>query len=269
MKDYYFDKGEAKLKDKKKDKQINAKIKKALGREYTQKQIDALSMADAELMLEVAPYLKDRPRAKIALDAHLFDIGAMSQEQFKTKLLNIVSDYNQEMKLPDYYDSRGNLLGTVTGTFAGTYTPSEDKITIKKAGKISTDVKTEDISYDRRKFISTLIHELEHRGAKLIDDIANRYGDEERDHKAIHFSDVVTDRELGIKYQGTGGGEGGDYYLQKKETYDLLRKRPEVAKRFPSIKKEAKEKFGFSTGYNKGGKVYSNQPRRVRISRGR
>jgi hypothetical protein len=262
---YIDEAGKVQLKDKKKNKKINAQIKKALGREYTQEQIDALSMADTELMLEVAPYLKDRPKAKIALDAHLFDIGAMPQKQFKTKLLNIVSDFNQETKLPDYYDSKGNL-NAVTGTFAGTYNSPKDKITIKKSGKIGEDLKTGEVDYDRRKTIFTLIHELEHRGAKLIDAIANRFGNEERDHKAIAFSDEVTAKDLGIKYQSKYKGDSGSFFEQQKETYDLLRKRPEVAKRFPSIKKEAKEKFGYSTGYNKGGKVYSNmQSRKVRI----
>jgi len=259
---YLDEAGEVQLKDKKKNKKINAQIKKALGREYTQKQIDALSMADTELMLEVAPYLKDRPRAKIALDAHLFNIGAMPQKQFKTKLLNIVSDFNEETKLPDRYDSQGNLMSAKTTNFAGTYNSTEDKIIIGKTGKIGEDLKTGEVDYDRRKTISTLIHELEHRGAKLIDAIANRFGNAEKDHKAIYFSDVVTDRELGIKYDGVDKGDSGVFFEQQEETYDLLRERPKVAKRFPSIKKEAKEKFGYSTGYNKGGKVYSNMKSR-------
>jgi hypothetical protein len=256
---YYLDEADkVQLKDKKKNKKINAKIKKALGREYTQKQIDALSMADAELMLEVAPYLKNRPRARIALDAHLFDIGVMPQEQYKNKLLNIVSNYNEQLKLPDRRDAEGKLISSISKRTIAEYDPAEDKIILGKSARVGKDLKTGKQDYDRRKTIFALLHELEHRGAKIIDAIAGRLGDTERDHKAIAFSDVVTAKDLGIEYDSSYKGNKDAFVEQQKETYDLLKKRPKIAKRFPSIKQ-----------YNRGGKVYSNQPRRVRISRGR
>ena len=34
---------------------------------------------------EIYPYLKDRPRAKIALDTHLFNIGVLPPNKYKIK----------------------------------------------------------------------------------------------------------------------------------------------------------------------------------------
>ena len=59
-------------------------------RKYTQKQIDALAgIADAEFIQALYPYTKDRPLARLGLDAHLFEAGQIDPDNFKQKLLKI------------------------------------------------------------------------------------------------------------------------------------------------------------------------------------
>ena len=56
-----------------------------------------------------------------------------------------------------------------------------------------------------------------------------------------------------------------EMYMDKR-----LKETPELAKRFPSITRKKKRKGGVvKSKYMRGGKIYTNQPRRVRISRGR
>ena len=69
-------------------------------RKYTQKQIDALAgIADAEFIQALYPYTKDRPLARLGLDAHLFETGQIDPDNFKEKILNIRQYTEQRMRV--------------------------------------------------------------------------------------------------------------------------------------------------------------------------
>ena len=86
-------------------------------RKYTQKQIDALAgIGDAEFAQTLYSYTKDRPLARLGLDAYLFEAGQIDPDNFKQKLLNIKQYPTQRLQRSD-----GNVV-------AGRYLREEDTI---------------------------------------------------------------------------------------------------------------------------------------------
>lgn len=152
--------------------------------------------------------------------------------------------------------------------------------------------------------IVTLLHELEHRGLDVLEKI-NKYDKYDSDyvespyerrlesyrdlpigeqmakemadeHQGIYTRDMRDYRRLGYVpdyrlmpspklsreyYPSAEIDVEQEMYMQKK-----LKENPELGKRFPSITRKKKRKGGvIKSRYMRGGKVYSNQPRRVRV----
>lgn len=239
-------------------------------RKYTQKQIDALAgIADAEFIQALYPYTKDRPLARLGLDAHLFETGQIDPDNFKQKLLNIRQYPDQRMGIkvgPNEYQEVGgiyNVSKDVIDLYASAFEYKDKTTGKRKKGK----------GYKGPGQIETLLHELEHRGYTFLEKVAplNDYlsfikkgsaAEEQSEHIAMRDREMQTAKDLGIEVSSapvSASDKMKDIVKkrQKKREREALQKSV-VKKRFPSIKQ-----------YNRGGKVYSNQPRRVRISRGR
>ena len=234
-------------------------------RKYTQKQIDALAnIGDAEFAQALYSYTKDRPLARLGLDAYLFEAGQIDPDNFKQKLLNIKQYPTQRLQRSD-----GNVV-------AGRYFREEDTIKLFADAFIYKDKTTgkrkKGKGYKGPGQIETLLHELEHRGYKFLNTIVpledyvnvatGSQADSEIQHIGMYDREAKTAKDLNIEREAVFNP---DDYTQKDLILNIQKEREKkglkssrVKKRFPSIKQ-----------YNRGGKVYTNQPRRVRISRGR
>ena len=255
----------------------SAKIYKAKSRVYNQKQKDILAMADTEFVAEIYPYLKDRPLAKLGLDSHLFDQGKLNAEEFKQKLLNITRDYHELVNLSEKgYVTTGGKIKTAS------YYPGLDKIELKKTAALTRkQYEPEGIIYqafEKKGLLQTLAHELEHRGSVLLDSIIPKSYKDPQDHGAIASRDEKMMKQFGDYYSRVSSYTPKKSLEAKqdkriKEAFEKGYVEPFIGMLSEEDKKRlSKRKLSRrypSTGYNRGGKVYSNQPRRVRISRGR
>jgi hypothetical protein len=231
-------------------------------RKYTQKQIDALAgIADAEFIQALYPYTKDRPLARLGLDAHLFETGQIDPDNFKQKLLNIKQYPTQRLQRSD-----GNVV-------AGRYLREEDTIKLFADAFIYKDKTTGETKigkgYSGPGQIETLLHELEHRGYKLLQKIVplEDYGYTAEgftggffEHMGMDERAKQTAKDLGMERE-TLFDPDSQGKKKKKEIKNIQKEREKkglkssrVKKRFPSIKQ-----------YNRGGKVYANQPRKVKV----
>ena len=250
-----------------------AKIYKAKSRTYNQKQIDALAMADTEFAAELYPYLKDRPLAKLGLDSHLFDQGKLSAKEFKQKLLNITRDYHELVNLSEKgYVTSGGKIKTAT------YSPDSDEIEYKKTAALTRKQYepkgTIYQAFEKEGLLQTLAHELEHRGSVLLDSMIPKSYKDPKDHGAISSRDLKMMKQFGDYYT-----RGSSYTPMKsleakqnkriKEAFQKGYVEPLIGMLSEEDKKRlSKRKLSRrypSAGYNKGGKVYSNQPRKVGV----
>lgn len=235
-------------------------------RKYNQKQIDALAnIGDAEFAQALYSYTKDRPLARLGLDAYLFESGKIDPDNFKQKMLNIRQYPNKRMG----YDLGGGKYEVI----GGTYNRTDDVINIYRDAFKYKDRKTgeEKIGkgYSGPGQIATLLHELEHRGYQFLNSIVpleeyvnvatGSQADAEMQHISMYDKEAKTAKNLNIEHETLFNP---DAYKKKNLVLDIQKKRERkglkssrVKKRFPSIKQ-----------YNKGGKVYSNmQSRKVKV----
>jgi len=178
-------------------------------KEYTQNQIDILSMADTELAAELYPYLENNPVAKLGLDSLLFEQGKMDPNNFKQKLLNIRTNPNIAKIYKALQEGRTDVRVSTT---AADYNRKTDQITMnilsgwyKTNPEITGEIPQNEFILtqgeygpERKKYAKTiwagahgkkgqiyrLIHELTHRGANYLQQILPEYSRESID-KAI------------------------------------------------------------------------------------
>ena len=244
-------------------------------RQYTKKQLAALSMADTELASELYGYLENRPFAKLGLDAYLYEYPKGE----KQKLLPI------ETVPQDQLGANTRVTGFRSPKSSAQYDPQKDRISMG-------------VGFSRNEQITSLIHELEHRGQQLFYKANPDYKvtnvSQDTFHAEIYKRDAETRKKLGLPPSSTYfyDPEKNKYYirdvergygrkeLNKMQAYGLrknlesqvnkfLKKSPAMfidgQPRYPSITKKKKRTGGIVNKYARGGKTYSNQPRKVRV----
>ena len=265
-------------------------------RQYTKKQLAALSMADTELAAELYPYLENRPMAKLGLDAYLYEYPKGE----KQKLLPI------ETIPQDQLGSNTRITGFRNPKSIAQYDYKKDEI--KMSQKLFKPVDKYE-SYQeyserqpmamRKEQIAILIHELEHRGQKLFykanPDYKETNVSQDTFHAEIYKRDAETRKKLGLPPPSTYfyDPEKNKYYIRdaergygrkeltKMQAYGLrknlenqvnkfLKKNPAMfidgQPRYPSITNKKKRTGGIVNKYARGKKVYTNQgPRKARI----
>ena len=217
----------------------------------------ALQLADNELASELYPYLKNRPMAKLGLDAHLFEAGKIKPKEFKQRLLDIKTNYRQFLTLAK--DEVTNI--------AGTYDSDEDSIVINKLAEYPRLlVKRDGKEYvqtgkhsPRKGRIETIIHELAHRGYALLDQLVPEdYKGPESwyyEHRAMTPGDIDTADQLGIHtFAKTGIKEEHANKYTKHRLKKAAKENPYITQRYPSMK----------NSFKLGGKVYKNNVRKAK-----
>ena len=268
------------------------------------KYLAGINIADTEVQAELYKYLKNRPLAKLGLDAYLFyfrkDPSLMKEKEMRN------------MPLPIYRVGQNEL----DGDHRAEYT-SKDEIKMgpdADRGSFIDPVrlgmpKSAGIQEEktRDQYIKFLIHELEHRGGQFLKDWekenAFRYIKKDGsnpierdrkldprkfDHGAISYYDYKHAEDFPDAAVSTppkrGAGSILDYIPSAKAAAARNRRikrmfedDPTVRERFPSVnyktlKTTVKALEGFKKGgvvknkYATGGKVYANQgSRKVRI----
>lgn len=266
-------------------------------RQYTEKQLAALSMADTELAAELYGYLENRPMAKLGLDAYLYEYPKGE----KQKLLPI------ETIPQDQLGSNTRVTGFRSPKSIAQYDYNKDKISMSQ--ELFTRPVDKYKSYQkyserqpmaiRNEQIAILIHELEHRGQGLFykanPDIRHTNMSADTFHAEIYKRDAETRKKLGLPSPSTYfyDPEKNKYYIRdaergygrkeltKMQAYGLrknlenqvnkfLKKNPAMfidgQPRYPSITNKKKRTGGIVNKYARGKKVYTNQgPRKARI----
>jgi len=268
-------------------------------RQYTEKQLAALSMADTELAAELYPYLENRPMAKLGLDAYLYEYPKGK----KQKLLPIETIPQNQL------GSNTRITGFRSPNKSiAQYDYKKDKISMSQKLFRPVDKYESYQEYSerqpmamRKEQIAILIHELEHRGQGLFykanpnfkDKVTNV--DQDTFHAEIYKGDAETRKKLGLPPPNTYfyDPEKNKYYIRdtkrgygrkeltKMQAYGLrrnlesqvnkfLKKNPAMfidgQPRYPSITNKKKRTGGIVNKYARGKKVYTNQgPRKARI----
>ena len=236
-------------------------------REYNQKQIDALAnIGDAEFSQALYSYTKDRPLARLGLDAYLFEAGQIDPDNFKQKLLNIKQYPNKRMGYP--------IGGGRYKLVAGQYNITDDVINIYKDAFEYKDKKTGETKvgkgYSGPGQIETLLHELEHRGYKFLQKIVplEDYGYTSEGYTGGYFEHMGMDdrakqtaKDLGMEREHLFDPDSQGK-KKKKEIKNIQKEREKKGLKSSRVKK----RYPRIGQYNRGGKVYSNmQSRKVRI----
>jgi len=260
-------------KKRKKRKKYN---KGGKAKEWTQEQINILSMADSELAAELYPYLENNPVAKLGLDAHLFEQGKIDSDNFNQKLLKIKTNPDIMKIYKALQEGRTDIR---VNTKAAEYNRKTDQITMNMLGnwyktnpEITGEIPQNEFvfvegeygpetiwagAYGKKGQIANLIHELTHRGANYLRQILPEYNRESidkaikenkpipiykqmlDDHPAMEVGDREVADKLGIQYLGIDYSKYNPEKRAKwreKAVKRTWKAKPRLSKRYPSTK---------------------------------
>ena len=161
------------------------------GKKYSQDEFLQMLMMDAEYVIEHLPYLEKDDTAKLGFDPNLFDLGKVKPGEFKPKLLNIKTNLDEWLNLPE--DKYTNV--------AATYDPETDETVINKRGSFYYTLPDEKgISYlkeGKKQQIKAGIHEARHRGGKFL----NRLHDNRGKFQEVdsHWNQALADQRVAQK----------------------------------------------------------------------
>jgi len=251
------------------------------------KQFQQELFGDIEFSTEVINRLKkmqpDEPidlAVRIGLDAHAFEKGLLSDKEFKEKILN----YAYVDQIEGYKTKKGTRITKAT------YNPDKDLVRVTKgAGQYERNPvqgpPEEGKQYVKERYIPTtrsieegkfrsMIHEFRHRGNVLLNRLqfdleqTGLFGgifSNPRDvnrHADTDYEDIQMNKALGIRAELPK-----DEKKREKASRKGAEKRRKTMRKIYDKNKVLQDRY--PGAYNRGGKVYSNQPRRVRISSGR
>tara|TARA_R100000808_G_C2117195_1_gene129476 strand:+ start:75 stop:881 length:807 start_codon:yes stop_codon:yes gene_type:complete len=236
---------------------------------------------DVEFSTEVINRLKkmqpDEPidlGVRIGLDAYAFDKGLLSDKEFKERLLN----YAYIDKIQGWKTKRGTRIQKAT------YDPNKDLVTVTKgAGQYERDPvqgpPEEGKQYVQERYIPTtrsiekgkfrsMIHEFRHRGNVLLNKLqydkglfGNFFRGSTRNlnlHADTDYDDIQMNKALGIREELPESEK-----KREKASRKGSKKRRKIMKKIYDKNKVLQDRY--PGAYNRGGKVYANQPRKVRI----
>jgi len=261
-----------------------------------------INVADTEVQAELYKYLKNRPLAKLGLDAYLFNFRqdpSLMTRHFKEM---------KNMPLPIYRVDKDRLPNDKAEyTFMDEIlmSPTADEGEFVHSSRLGKP-ESEGYQYakSRDQYIKTLIHELEHRGGQFLrnweKDNAFRYIKKDgsnpieqdrklepqgrTDHGAISYYDykhaednpdavISTPPTRGVAAQSEYNPSARAAAARNRRIKRMFENDPDVRERFPSVnyktlKTTVKALEGFKKGgvvknkYARGGKVYSNMQSR-------
>jgi hypothetical protein len=258
-------------KKRKKRKKYN---KGGKAKEWTQEQINILSMADTELAAELYPYLENNPVAKLGLDSYLFEQGKIDPDNFNQKLLKIRTDPNIVKIYKALQEGRTDVR---VSPAAAKYNRKTDQITMNMLGgwhktnpEITGKIPQKEFIFTQGEYgpetvwagahgkkgqISNLIHELTHRGANYLQQNLPEYSRESidkaikenkpipiykqmlDDHPAMEVGDREVADKLGIQFQGVNYRNSKKRAeWRKKAIKRTWKAKPHLSKRYPSTK---------------------------------
>jgi hypothetical protein len=249
--------------------------------EKNKKQFQQELMGDVEFSTEVINRLKKmQPNepidlaVRIGVDAHAFDKGLLSDKEFKEKLLN----YAYVDKIRGHKTKRGTYIQKAT------YNPVKDLVTVTKgAGQYEREPvqgpPEKNKQYVQERYIPTtrsieegkfrsMIHEFRHRGSVLLNRLqydSGLFGGIFRGstrnlnrHADTDYEDIQMNKALGIRTELPE-----DEKKREKDSRRGARKRRKMMKKVYDKNKVLQDRY--PGAYNRGGKIYANQPRKVKI----
>lgn len=196
---------------------------------------------------------------RIGLDAYAFDQGKMSAKKFKEKLLNIKTDSRRmgTRRGNKQYETRGAYYPETDAItlFGGARRAFERELTPDPRGG-SSYKKTPQTEEAGRFMIA--VHELRHRGNNLL----NKLGLIDYDvnlHSDTDYDDFTLRENLQIRHTLPEYEKKSNSKIDEKRSKTRKKKIKKIYKKSKALQDR------YSGAYNKGGKVYSNQPRKVRV----
>jgi len=196
---------------------------------------------------------------RIGLDAYAFDQGKMSAKKFTEKLLNIKTDSRR----------MGTKIGNKQYETRGAYYPDTDAITLFGGARRAFERElTPDpeggSSYKRTpqteeagRFM-IVVHELRQRGNNLL----NKLGLIDYNvnlHSDTDYDDFTLRENLQIRHTLPGYEKKANREIDEKRSKTRKKKIKKIYKKSKALQDR------YPGAYNRGGKVYANQPRKVRV----
>ena len=229
--------------------------------EKNKKQFKQQLLGDIEYAAEVLRKIKKQiPEenidlgVRVGLDAYAFDQGKLSKEEFKEKLLKIKNDPRRmgvKMGNNLFKETRGAYDSTDSITLYKGSEAYERELTPDPEGGRS--YKSTPRSEEAGRFMIA-VHEIKHRGNALLNSLGlidynvDRHSDTDYDDSKLR--DKLNIRHTQPKYEKQGDEKRSK--TRKKKIKKIYKKSKALQDRYPGA-------------YNRGGKVYSNQPRKVRV----
>ena len=266
---------------KKKKQSYEEFLKKNFTKEELEAKFQQELQGDVEFSTEVINRLKKIHQndpidlaVRIGVDAHAFDKGLLTNKEFKEKLLN----YAYEDKIRGYKTKRGTYIQKAT------YDPIKDLVTVTKgAGQYERNPvqgpSEEGKQYVKERYIPTtrsieegkfrsMIHEFRHRGSVLLNRLQYDSGlfggifqGSTRNlnrHADTDYEDIQMNKALGIRTELPE-----DEKKREKASRKGAKKRRKTMRKIYDKSKVLQDRY--PGAYNRGGKVYANQPRKVRV----
>ena len=266
---------------KKKKQSYEEFLKENFTKEELEAKFQQELQGDVEFSIDVINKLKKmQPNepidlaVRIGLDAYAFEKNLLSDKEFKEKLLN----YAYEDKIRGYETKRGTYIQKAT------YNPLKDLVTVTRGAgqhernpvqgppeKSKQYVKERYIpttrSIEEGKFRS-MVHEFRHRGSVLLNRLqydSGLFGGIFRGmtrninrHADTDYDDIQMNKALGIRTE-----KPEDEKKRQESSKKGSKKRKKQMKKIYDKNKVLQDRY--PGAYNRGGKVYANQPRKVRV----
>jgi hypothetical protein len=238
--------------------------------EKNKKQFQQQLFGDIEYASEVLRRIKkEMPETdidlglRVGLDAYAFEQGKMSKKKFEEKLLNIKTDPRRmgTRRGDKQYETRGAYYPDTDAItlFGGASRAFERELTPDPEGG-SSYKRTPQTGEAGRFMIA--VHELRHRGNNLL----NKLGLIDYNvnlHSDTDYDDFTLRENLQIRHTLPEYEKKANREIDEKRSKTRKKKIKKIYKKSKTLQDR------YPGAYNKGGKVYTNQLRRVRISRGR